>query len=486
MFQCHSGILGGGHYVSYACNPNGKWYCYNDSSCKEINMVHIDTSSAYMLFYEREGLDHQQYMPSIAGKTADTRDLDDEFDSDLKKLCCLMVMFGVGSYAPGTSSGFRPLLRTSCGLSGMVCRDGPLLYESLEERRSSDSSKGAYSLEHFTWNEQNKLNTPNELEQMIHPNTPSIRTVCRSLLFSLSTASLFLSSKASICLVDCRSSRTLSMSSNSSPSTTASSVSAAFWICSSILQHKDMTVDRAVSHLTAMINAAQDIRDTRIDVILDEASNICAAKSLEIDCFFKEKGAKKRKRLTLEEIIEELHDDAAIERPVLTPLRLRAMTGSEDCTLDGDLESCTQVHCIWKLSSWDYTISLEEKIEDRTWDYAWGQLPRTYLDCLRVHLGSTLVAVLSGATLPWKCLGETLVKTMSLSPLSSGRVIAWSCRSVKIDVSLSGLNIVLPHLIHGVGSPGESPSPLPHPLTPTLELSRLWRKSSSLSLPSSL
>lgn len=32
--QCHSGILGGGHYVSYACNPNGKWYCYNDSSCR--------------------------------------------------------------------------------------------------------------------------------------------------------------------------------------------------------------------------------------------------------------------------------------------------------------------------------------------------------------------------------------------------------------------------------------------------------------------
>nr|CAD7599208.1 unnamed protein product [Timema genevievae] len=46
-------------------------------------------------------------------------------------------MFGVGSYAPGTSSGFRPLLRTSCGPSGTVCRDGPLLYESLEERLSS-------------------------------------------------------------------------------------------------------------------------------------------------------------------------------------------------------------------------------------------------------------------------------------------------------------------------------------------------------------
>jgi len=32
--QCHTGILGGGHYVTYAKNPNNKWYCYNDSSCK--------------------------------------------------------------------------------------------------------------------------------------------------------------------------------------------------------------------------------------------------------------------------------------------------------------------------------------------------------------------------------------------------------------------------------------------------------------------
>ncbi|XP_068086711.1 ubiquitin carboxyl-terminal hydrolase 32 [Anabrus simplex] len=87
---CHSGILGGGHYVSYACNPNGKWYCYNDSSCKEVSESQIDTSSAYMLFYEREGLCQQQYMPSIVGKTPDTRDLDDEFDSDFKKLCSVM------------------------------------------------------------------------------------------------------------------------------------------------------------------------------------------------------------------------------------------------------------------------------------------------------------------------------------------------------------------------------------------------------------
>lgn len=32
--QSHSGIMGGGHYVTYAKHHNEKWYLYNDSSCK--------------------------------------------------------------------------------------------------------------------------------------------------------------------------------------------------------------------------------------------------------------------------------------------------------------------------------------------------------------------------------------------------------------------------------------------------------------------
>nr|CAD7404176.1 unnamed protein product [Timema poppensis] len=58
-----------------------------------------------------------------------------------------------------------------------------------------------------------------------------------------------------------------------------------------------MTVDR----VDWIEDALQDIRDTGIDVKLDEASNICATTSFEIDCFFEEKRAKKSKRLTLEE-----------------------------------------------------------------------------------------------------------------------------------------------------------------------------------------
>ncbi|CAB3376870.1 Hypothetical predicted protein [Cloeon dipterum] len=83
---CHTGILGGGHYVSYACNPNGKWYCYNDSRCREVPEEQIDSSSAYMLFYERVGLDHDQYMPNVEGKTRDERtEFEDDIESELRR-----------------------------------------------------------------------------------------------------------------------------------------------------------------------------------------------------------------------------------------------------------------------------------------------------------------------------------------------------------------------------------------------------------------
>ena len=35
---CHSGVLAGGHYVSYGKMGNGKWYCQNDSACKVGNL----------------------------------------------------------------------------------------------------------------------------------------------------------------------------------------------------------------------------------------------------------------------------------------------------------------------------------------------------------------------------------------------------------------------------------------------------------------
>ncbi|XP_077995197.1 ubiquitin carboxyl-terminal hydrolase 32-like isoform X2 [Glandiceps talaboti] len=85
--SCHTGILGGGHYVAYAVNPNNKWYIYNDSTCKEIKEELIDTDNAYMLFYERQDLDYKYFLPDTKGKEPDTTNIDDEFESDFKKVC---------------------------------------------------------------------------------------------------------------------------------------------------------------------------------------------------------------------------------------------------------------------------------------------------------------------------------------------------------------------------------------------------------------
>uniref|UniRef100_H3BBL5 Ubiquitin carboxyl-terminal hydrolase 32 n=1 Tax=Latimeria chalumnae TaxID=7897 RepID=H3BBL5_LATCH len=88
--SCHSGILGGGHYVTYAKNPNNKWYYYNDSSCKEVPSEEIDTDSAYILFYEQQGIDYAHFLPKTDGKKmADTSSMDEDFESDYKKYCVL-------------------------------------------------------------------------------------------------------------------------------------------------------------------------------------------------------------------------------------------------------------------------------------------------------------------------------------------------------------------------------------------------------------
>lgn len=86
----HHGFLGTGHYIAYALNPNGKWYFYNDSSIKET--ASPDTKAAYLLFYEREGLSNDNYMPKTVGQIqADIRDMDDELDdNELKKMCIVM------------------------------------------------------------------------------------------------------------------------------------------------------------------------------------------------------------------------------------------------------------------------------------------------------------------------------------------------------------------------------------------------------------
>ena len=85
-------MLNGGHYVSYASNPNGSWYCYNDSSCREIpKRPNIDPSSSYLLFYERQFLEYEPYVPKFEGRSIPNGhaiELDDN-ENDFKKMCVI-------------------------------------------------------------------------------------------------------------------------------------------------------------------------------------------------------------------------------------------------------------------------------------------------------------------------------------------------------------------------------------------------------------
>lgn len=60
------------------------------SLCQELHPDEIDTDSAYILFYEQQGVDYAQFLPKIDGKKmADTSSMDEDFESDYKKYCVL-------------------------------------------------------------------------------------------------------------------------------------------------------------------------------------------------------------------------------------------------------------------------------------------------------------------------------------------------------------------------------------------------------------
>lgn len=85
----HTGVMGGGHYVSFSTNRSGKWYCFNDSSCKETTSERVKRESPYLLFYEHIGMEHKKFQPDVEDRTPESANDDDELDSEFKKACVL-------------------------------------------------------------------------------------------------------------------------------------------------------------------------------------------------------------------------------------------------------------------------------------------------------------------------------------------------------------------------------------------------------------
>lgn len=55
---------------------------------QEVNPEETDTDSAYILFYEQQGVDYSLFMPKTDGKKmADTSSMDEDFETDYKKYC---------------------------------------------------------------------------------------------------------------------------------------------------------------------------------------------------------------------------------------------------------------------------------------------------------------------------------------------------------------------------------------------------------------
>ena len=106
-------MINGGHYVAFVKNQTDQqWFCFNDSIC-QVDLIYsmcfcihnflsnlfqrvtedeIEkcSSSAYLLFYERDSLDYQCYMPNIRGKQRINVDLPSNSDTSR---CSIMWCF---------------------------------------------------------------------------------------------------------------------------------------------------------------------------------------------------------------------------------------------------------------------------------------------------------------------------------------------------------------------------------------------------------
>jgi len=53
----HIGAISHGHYTAFArVRDDGKWYCYDDQSVKEIQAPNVCSANAYVLFYKRRDI----------------------------------------------------------------------------------------------------------------------------------------------------------------------------------------------------------------------------------------------------------------------------------------------------------------------------------------------------------------------------------------------------------------------------------------------
>ncbi|CAH0518917.1 unnamed protein product [Peronospora belbahrii] len=84
----HVGALGGGHYFAYVLSDHdGKWKCFNDHQCKDIDDKEVVSSMAYILFYRRRDTSHmsiEQLFPPLSANASGDRAMTDRESANEK------------------------------------------------------------------------------------------------------------------------------------------------------------------------------------------------------------------------------------------------------------------------------------------------------------------------------------------------------------------------------------------------------------------
>ena len=59
-------------------------------SIQEVTEEQVDSNSAYMLFYERQGLEADAFLSNVStNKECESAESDEEIDSELRRMCIL-------------------------------------------------------------------------------------------------------------------------------------------------------------------------------------------------------------------------------------------------------------------------------------------------------------------------------------------------------------------------------------------------------------
>ncbi|OWZ18753.1 Ubiquitin-specific protease [Phytophthora megakarya] len=104
----HVGALGGGHYFAYVLSDHdGKWKCFNDHQCKDIDEKEVVSSMAYILFYRRRDTTQipieELFPPQPVHATGNGASTDEEAASDKAQVEELLQQSKLAASGNGSS-----------------------------------------------------------------------------------------------------------------------------------------------------------------------------------------------------------------------------------------------------------------------------------------------------------------------------------------------------------------------------------------------